>query len=80
MLLPVLTLIYLCSSLDKSNLGNAKTLGLVPDIGVDTDGSKYAFLNSLYYVSYAPFSECCRGHSEWQSSSFYNSGAIGPFG
>ncbi|WWC85700.1 uncharacterized protein L201_000566 [Kwoniella dendrophila CBS 6074] len=54
-LLPVLTLIYLCSSLDKSNLGNAKTLGMIKDIGKDPHGQKYALLNSLYYVSYAPF-------------------------
>ncbi|KIR55946.1 high-affinity nicotinic acid transporter [Cryptococcus gattii Ru294] len=54
-LLPILTLMYLCSSLDKSNLGNAKTLGMIKDIGGDKTGDKYALLNALYYVSYAPF-------------------------
>ncbi|WVR09349.1 hypothetical protein IAU60_006415 [Kwoniella sp. DSM 27419] len=55
MILPILTLLYLCSSLDKANLGNAKSLGMIEDIGGDKTGKKYAFLNSLYYVSYAPF-------------------------
>lgn len=58
--MPLLTLIYLTSSLDKSNLGNAKSLGLMKDIGNDPTGSTYALLNSLYFVSYAPFSKCFR--------------------
>jgi hypothetical protein len=55
--MPLLTLIYLCSSLDKSNLGNAKSLGMMKDLGSDPTGDTYALLNSLYYVSYAPFSQ-----------------------
>ena len=55
--MPLLTMIYLGASLDKSNLGNAKSLGLMDDIGNDPTGSVYALLNSLYYVSYAPLSE-----------------------
>lgn len=55
--MPLLTLIYLASSLDKSNLGNAKSLGMMKDIGNDPKGETYALLNSLYYVSYAPFSQ-----------------------
>lgn len=55
--MPLLTAIYLASSLDKSNLGNAKSLGMMKDIGDDPNGSTYALLNSLYYVSYAPFSQ-----------------------
>ncbi|THX73114.1 hypothetical protein D6D04_08706 [Aureobasidium pullulans] len=54
-LLPLLTLIYLASSLDKSNLGNAKSLGMMKDLGHDPTGDTYALLSSLYYVSYAPF-------------------------
>lgn len=54
--MPLLTLLYLCSSLDKSNLGNAKSLGMMTDIGNDPTGSTYALLSSLFYVSYAPFS------------------------
>jgi hypothetical protein len=56
--MPLLTLIYLASSLDKSNLGNAKSLGMMKDLGKDPSGDTYALLNSLYYVSYAPFSKC----------------------
>lgn len=55
--MPLLTLIYLCSSLDKSNLGNAKSLGMMKDLGKDPNGDTYALLNSLYYVSYAPLSQ-----------------------
>ena len=55
-ILPILTIIYCCSSLDKSNLGNAKTLGMIKDIGSDPDGSVYALLNAFYFISYAPFS------------------------
>ena len=62
--MPLLTLIYLASSLDKSNLGNAKSLGMMKDIGNDLNGDTYALLNSLYYVSYAPFSQC----HQWSQS------------
>jgi hypothetical protein len=31
----------------------------IADIGDDPEGDKYAFLNSLYYIGYAPFSEYC---------------------
>lgn len=55
--MPLLTLIYLASSLDKSNLGNAKSFGMMDDIGNDPNGSTYALLNSLYYISYAPLSK-----------------------
>jgi hypothetical protein len=49
--------VYLASSLDKSNLGNAKSLGMMKDLGHDPKGETYALLSSLYYVSYAPFSQ-----------------------
>ena len=55
--MPIIVLMYLFSSLDKSNLGNAKTLGMMKDIGSDPDGSVYALLNSMYFIAYAPFSE-----------------------
>jgi hypothetical protein len=31
--------------------------GMMKDIGHDPNGDTYALLNSLYYVSYAPFSQ-----------------------
>jgi len=49
--------VYPASSLDKSNLGNAKSLGMMKDLGHDPTGDTYALLSSLYYVSYAPFSQ-----------------------
>jgi hypothetical protein len=52
-----LTAVYCCSSLDKSNLGNAKTLGMIKDIGGDPSGDRYALLNAFYFISYAPFSQ-----------------------
>ncbi|RSH80868.1 hypothetical protein EHS25_007037 [Saitozyma podzolica] len=55
LLLPILTAVYCCSSLDKSNLGNAKTLGMIKDIGGDPSGDRYALLNAFYFISYAPF-------------------------
>ena len=30
---------------------------MMKDLGNDPDGETYALLNSLYYVSYAPFSQ-----------------------
>lgn len=59
MVMPIIVLMYLFSSLDKSNLGNARTLGMMDDIGSDPTGSVYALLNSLYFVAYAPFSKLC---------------------
>jgi hypothetical protein len=56
LIMPIIVLMYLFSSLDKSNLGNARALGMMNDIGKDPDGSVYALLNSLYFVAYAPFS------------------------
>lgn len=56
-LLPILTLVYLTASLDKSNLGNAKALEMIEDIGGDATGSRYALLQAMYFITYAPFSE-----------------------
>jgi hypothetical protein len=61
MVMPIIVLMYLFSSLDKSNLGNARTLGMMDDIGSDPTGSTYALLNSLYFVAYAPFSKASYG-------------------
>lgn len=54
--MPIVVFMYLFSSLDKSNLGNARTLGMMSDIGNDPTGSVYALLNSFYFIAYAPFS------------------------
>lgn len=48
LLLPILTLLYLLSFLDRSNIGNAKIEGLVTDVGV-TD---YSTLLSVFFIAY----------------------------
>lgn len=55
-LLPVLAAMYLFNSLDKSNLGNAKTAGLEASLGLV--GEQYSTLLSVFFVPYvltAPF-------------------------
>lgn len=55
-ILPVLAVMYLFNSLDKSNLGNAKTHGLEHDLHMV--GQDYNLVLSLFFVPYvltAPF-------------------------
>ena len=55
-LLPLLAIMYLFNSLDKSNMGNAKTAGLAKDLGLK--GHQYNLILSIFYVPYvltAPF-------------------------
>ncbi|KAK0612624.1 MFS transporter [Bombardia bombarda] len=55
-LLPVLAVMYLFNSLDKSNLGNAKTAGLEKSLGLVDN--QYNILLSVFFVPYvltAPF-------------------------
>ncbi|KAI4752518.1 putative MFS transporter [Aureobasidium sp. EXF-3400] len=55
-ILPILTIMYLFNSLDKSNMGNAKTHGLEKDLGLQ--GDDYNIALSVFYVPYvltAPF-------------------------
>ncbi|RDW85199.1 MFS transporter-6 [Coleophoma cylindrospora] len=47
-ILPVLSIMYLFNSIDKSNLGNAKTGGLTTDLGFK--GNQYNILLSIFYV------------------------------
>ncbi|CUA75441.1 Putative metabolite transport protein NicT [Rhizoctonia solani] len=49
-LLPILTLLYLLSFLDRANIGNAKLDGLTMDIGVQ--GANYNTALALYFVGY----------------------------
>ncbi|WPG98737.1 putative MFS transporter [Acrodontium crateriforme] len=56
-LLPLLALMYLFNSLDKTNLGNAKTAGLEADLGMKGT-NKYNIILSVFYIPYvlgAPF-------------------------
>jgi sugar phosphate permease len=55
-ILPVLAVMYLFNSLDKSNLGNAKTAGLEKDLNLT--GNQYNIILSVFFVPYvltAPF-------------------------
>jgi MFS family permease len=50
-ILPVLALMYLFNSLDKSNLGNAKTAGLEEDLGM-AGTNKYSIVLSVFFIPY----------------------------
>jgi hypothetical protein len=49
-ILPVLALLFLCSFIDRTNVGNAKILGLEKDINI-TD-KQYAVGLSVFYATY----------------------------
>ena len=49
-ILPVLAVMYLFNSLDKSNLGNAKTAGLEKTLGLK--GDQYNIILSVFFVPY----------------------------
>lgn len=49
-ILPVLAIMYLFNSLDKSNLGNAKTAGLEETLGLR--GNDYNIILSVFFVPY----------------------------
>lgn len=52
-ILPILAVMYLFNSLDKSNLGNAKTAGLTKDLGLV--GNQYNILLSVFFIPYVLF-------------------------
>jgi sugar phosphate permease len=49
-ILPVLAVMYLFNSLDKSNLGNAKTAGLEKSLNLQ--GNQYNIILSVFFVPY----------------------------
>ncbi|KIK01867.1 hypothetical protein K443DRAFT_132091 [Laccaria amethystina LaAM-08-1] len=52
-LIPILTLLYLLSFLDRTNIGNAKIVGLTTDIHVPP--AEYNTALALYFVAYVIF-------------------------
>ena len=56
-LLPALTLLYLLSFLDRSNVGNARIEGLVKDIHMT--GDQYLTGLTLYFIGYVLFEVPC---------------------
>ncbi|KZT52862.1 MFS general substrate transporter [Calocera cornea HHB12733] len=56
LILPMLMLVYLLGYLDRSNLGNARIMGLPQDIlDGDPSGLKYALVNTSFYFAYIIF-------------------------
>ncbi|CAM1502556.1 Fc.00g045400.m01.CDS01 [Cosmosporella sp. VM-42] len=49
-ILPILAMMYLFNSLDKSNMGNAKTAGLMEDLRLQ--GDQYNILLSVFFIPY----------------------------
>lgn len=49
-IIPVMSLLFLCSFLDRTNVGNAKLYGLEADIGI-TD-HQYDTCLVIYYATY----------------------------
>ena len=56
-LLPAVTLLYLLSFLDRSNVGNAKLEGLTTDLHMT--GNQYLTGLSLYFIGYVLFEVPC---------------------
>ncbi|KAL4809339.1 major facilitator superfamily domain-containing protein [Aspergillus unguis] len=56
-LLPPLTILYLLSFLDRSNVGNARLEGLADDVGMT--GNQYLTGLTLYFVGYVVFEVPC---------------------
>lgn len=54
-MLPLLALLYLVSSLDRANIGNAKIEGLATDLKLS--GVEYNTALSVFFISYILFSE-----------------------
>ncbi|KAI0266526.1 MFS general substrate transporter [Gloeopeniophorella convolvens] len=55
-ILPIACLMYLFAYLDRSNLGNARLLGLAQDtLGGDPTGKKFDWVNSSFFFSYILF-------------------------
>ncbi|KZT51833.1 MFS general substrate transporter [Calocera cornea HHB12733] len=55
-LLPLLMIIYLLGYLDRTNMGNARLMGLTTDVlGGDPTGQRYAWINSAFYFAYIIF-------------------------
>jgi hypothetical protein len=50
MILPILALLFLCSFIDRTNVGNAKILGLQEDL--DITNHQYAIGLCVFYATY----------------------------
>lgn len=57
-ILPILALLFLCSFIDRTNVGNAKILGLEKDIGINDH--QYAIGLCVFYATYIARCVICR--------------------
>lgn len=55
--MPILALLLLCSFLDRTNVGNAKILGLESDVGI-TD-NQYSQGLAVFYATYIAWFVLC---------------------
>lgn len=55
-MLPLLAALYLVSSLDRANIGNAKIEGLATDLKLS--GVEYNTALAVFFISYILFSAC----------------------
>ncbi|KAK9476578.1 major facilitator superfamily domain-containing protein [Lipomyces japonicus] len=55
-LIPLISAIYLCSFLDRSNIGNAKTAGLLKDLNMSD--AQFSWLLTIFYIPYILFEWC----------------------
>lgn len=53
-LVPLVTVLFLLSFLDRSNIGNARIAGMSEDLHLDVDG-RYDWLLTIFYISYILF-------------------------
>jgi sugar phosphate permease len=52
-ILPVLTLLYVLSFMDRSNIGNAKVAGMNEDLGLT--GAQYNMVLTVFFFTYSVF-------------------------
>ncbi|CAK5273742.1 unnamed protein product, partial [Mycena citricolor] len=55
--IPLITLLYLCCFLDRSNLGNARIAGMAEDL--DLTGMRYQMAAAAFFVTYALLEAPC---------------------
>lgn len=49
-LLPFISVLYLLAFLDRVNIANAKSFGLVADLGLDPNGVQYNTILTIFFV------------------------------
>lgn len=55
-LIPIMALLYLCSHIDRGNIGNAKIEGMDKDLWLT--GNHYNIASTIFFVPYIIFGKC----------------------